>query len=91
MEKSPIMQMYYGERGLYELINISHEYKELSAKFVDLEEELSEKLRPTPELLELFNKAIDTAMDMHCQYAADRYLEGFRFGALIGIDIMTRN
>lgn len=54
MEKlSPIMQMYYGQRGSYEKIPCTKEYFKLLEKVIENDDELCEKLSAYPELLEL--------------------------------------
>lgn len=88
-QKSAIMQMFYGERGNFEFIKHSSEYFDLLGEVGDLYDKIQQKLEDLPEVLELFKKYEEKEGELECQAIDDYFLEGFRFGTLMGIDIST--
>ncbi len=86
-QKSAIMQMFYGERGNFEFIKHSREYFDLMDEVCDLQSKLEEMIKDMPEVLALLKKYDDKVDEFECQALDDYYLEGFRFGVLMGIDI----
>lgn len=88
-KKSAIMQMFYGKRGYNELVPCGKTYRKLLRKAIEKEENMKEKLREQPELLKLYEEAIE-ALDALSDESSDRhYVEGFRFGVLMGMDILN--
>ena len=87
--QSAILQILNGDRGCNDNIRCSPEYSKALDKVVEFEEKLTSKLKLEPDLYKLFEDFNDALRTMHCEEVDDYYLEGFRFGALIGIDIMT--
>ncbi len=87
--KSAIMQMYYHERGGYEDIPRSNEYFKLLDEYVKNDSEIRDKLSEFPNLLELYKKANDSLEILNCESEDNHYLEGFKFGLLIGLDVAT--
>lgn len=87
--KSAIMQMHYCERGSYEDVPCSNEYFKLLDEYVKNDSEIRVKLSEFPNLLELYKKANDSLEILNCESEDNHYLEGFRFGVLIGLDIAT--
>ncbi len=83
--KSAILQMFYGERGNVNLIKTDKEHKESSGKVSDYYKELSEKLKST-ELSQLFQKFCDAYDGLSAAESTAFYVEGFKFGLLIGIE-----
>lgn len=89
MKKSAILQMFDGERGCHEFVKPSREYFDILNDASNLYDKMLEKLKNDPELLNLFKKFDDKMEMLNCQSNDEFYLEGFRFGAQVGIDIMT--
>ncbi len=83
--KSAIMQMYYGERGNYELTPLSEVYRERLKAYVQNDAELCKAL--THEQLELHKKTTESLEALHAEAVENNYLEGFRFGFLMGLDV----
>ena len=88
MKKSAIMQMFYGERGHCDLVPCSQEYFRLLNIAAENSNILKEKLKEFPDLLKLYEITNDSIEAMHCESVDNHYLEGFRFGLLMGIDVM---
>jgi hypothetical protein len=86
--KSAIMQMYYGERGNYELTPFSEAYRERLKTYV-LNDEKFRKALP-PDLLELHKKTTASLEALHAESVENNYLEGFRFGFLMGLDVVSQ-
>lgn len=85
-EKSAIRQMLYGQRGNFQLIELTTEYKELKKKYCEIEDEFESKLKEMPELYALYLKVCDANDDKNSEIENTYYAEGFRFGLLIGLD-----
>lgn len=84
--KSAIMQMYYMERGNFEKVPCSDEYFRLLEEFVKKDEEMRAQLSEFPHLLDLHKNAT-TALDfLNCEAEDNHYLEGFKFGLLMGLE-----
>lgn len=84
--KTAILRMFYGESGTYDNIGCVPE----DFPLVDAVERsyglLCEKLKPQPEILELFLKYKDGLEDLHISEIEKHYEEGFKFGLLIGVE-----
>ena len=85
--ESAIRQMYYGNRGQEKLSKMSLEYRELFEEQLRYENELREKMKDMPEILELYEKAEDSSDAVHSEDLAEHYAAGFKFGILIGMEI----
>ena len=88
-KKSAIYQMYYGEKGYYENMKPSAEYLSLLNKVCESEEVLYKKLKHSPKLLNCVKTHFDNFSDMHSQELFDNYKEGFKFGVLMGMEIVS--
>ena len=84
--KSAIMQMHYCERGSYEDVPCSNEYFKLLDEYVKNDSEIRVKLSEFPNLLELYKKANDSLEILNCESEDNHYLEGFKFGLLMGLE-----
>ena len=87
--KSAIEQMCSGLRGTYESVQPTDKQSEIMSKVCEADTKLTEMLKDDKEATELFNQfkeAIDEANSEECETF---YKEGFRFGILMGIDIVN--
>lgn len=84
MEYSAIEQLLFGKRGHVDFVKQSKEGKELSVEKEKYFSEIQEKLKDYPELLKAYEDALDRFI---LQETIDFFKEGFRFGALLGMDI----
>ena len=89
-EKSAIMQMLLGNRGNFECMQLSEEYRKAQAKFIDKYKELQKQLEKYPELLALFNEMMEANEEEDCIYADDVYKEAFSFGLAIGQEVFSK-
>ncbi len=85
MQKSAIREMYSGFRGTYDHIKLSPDYEEARNKMSDAVDTFLEKL--TPEQQKHFHEAYEFMSNTEAEYAADHFIEGFKFGLLIGIEV----
>ena len=75
-------------RGHFETISFSPKYRELLDEVVKNGEEIRKKLTKFPDLLSLHEKTNSSIEALHLETLDNHYLEGFRFGALMGLDIL---
>ena len=87
-KKSAILQMHHGLRGHFETITCSPTYLKLLHEVAKNDEEIREKLAEFPDLLSLYEKTNSSIDALHSEALDNYYVEGFRFGCLIGLDIL---
>ncbi len=86
MDQSAILQMFHGNRGLMEQVTCPKHSKAkecVTGKIMAFRERLSEELQKE------FDEVYDNITDVQIEEIEAFYTEGFRFGALIGMDIMN--
>ena len=85
---SPILQMFLEERGTANaLAHIPESYQRKDSVHEELENKFKEKYKKFPHLITLHDEIINELfadMSVECDY---HYVEGFRFGVLLGLDI----
>ena len=86
--ESAILQMFYGQRGTQDSVRPTEKYAQLENKVLESERALMEKLSAFPELIALHQKYIEDLSELYDEEIEMHYAEGFRFGCLIGLDIM---
>ena len=79
--------MFNGQRGHHDLVSHTEEYFRLLRENIKEEEELREKLKEHPDLLQILEKINDSFIEMCCECEDIFYREGFKFGVLMGIEI----
>lgn len=88
MEKySAIKDMFYGNRGRHDSFKIKNEEKSVLNVIANYEELLLKKISKNPETLEIYNKLDNAISELSCIENERSYIEGFRFGFLMAIDI----
>ena len=85
---STIMKMYYGKCGNSECIPRSEEYSRLLDEVIENDNEIRKQLRKYSDLLALYEKTNNSINAMYAEAMNHYYFEGFRFGILMGIDVM---
>lgn len=85
IKKSAIREMFSGTRGTYDHIELSDDFKETEKKMATAVDAFLNKL--TPEQQELFYEAYEFIGDKSAAYAEEHFIEGFKFGMLIGIEV----
>ncbi|MBE7085291.1 MAG: hypothetical protein E7368_04470 [Clostridiales bacterium] len=85
---SPILQMYHGKRGTSDHILSSEEYARLLEIAEGYDNKFRKKIKDNDELLSLFDKVLDANADLSCESVDLHYVEGFRFGFLMAIDVL---
>ncbi len=85
---SPILQMFLEERGTANaLARIPDAYLRKDSLQSELEDKFKEKYKKFPKLMKLHDEIVNELcadMSLECDYY---YVEGFRFGVLLGLDI----
>ena len=89
-EKTPIMQMFYRERGDCDKISHSDEYHRLFDIYLKLDEEFRKRIENDKELVTLYDKVQQAFSNLELESAENHYLEGFRFGALLICDVNAK-
>ena len=85
--ESVILQMFNKERGHYESVPLNEAYQEQADKLAALEEELREKLKGNPDLVALYEKVSEAFFAVASAVGDSHYVEGFKFGVLMGLEI----
>lgn len=78
--------MFYGQRGKGDRVKCAPEYNEYSDKAEGYYQALCKKLESMPEALELLSNFREWQERMYIVEIDDNYLEGFKFGLLIGVE-----
>ena len=89
-EKSAIMQMILGNRGNFECMRMSEEYRKAQRELYSKVEELEKQLKDSPDLLKLFNELMDASLHESAIYGEDVYIEAFSFGLAIGQEVVSK-
>ena len=88
MQRSPIMQMFSGERGHEDQIKCSKEYMRLLEIAIGKEAAIKKRLAAMPDILKIYNETDDAIGEMHSKGADEYYSEGFRFGFVMALDVL---
>ena len=88
MKYSAIEEMYKGEMGKGELLTTSLDYKKRYDAFSNLYEIFRKAIENNAELLEMFDDVLTALKEAHAVDAKEKYAAGFRFGALMQMDIL---
>lgn len=84
---SAIKDMYEKRRGHYESVVHGEEYQKCLDKVIKCDDEMRGALKKNPKLLELYQKATRALDALSVAGEDDYYVEGFKFGVLMGLDI----
>ncbi len=84
---SAIKDMFYGNRGGYDTINIKNEEVLVLDVINESEELLLKKLNQKPDILEIYKKLDKAISELTLIENEHYYIEGFRFGFLMAMDI----
>ena len=85
------MQMFTGVRGNCYSVPCSSKYFELLEEVAKNDTEIRKELAKFPNMLALYEKTNNSIEAMYLESLENYYLEGFRFGALMGLDISSDN
>jgi len=87
--KSIIREMFYEKKGNCSSVKFNtKEHAEIINKIVAHENKLKINLATSIELFELYGKISDANSQLNCEIAASHYVEGFKFGVLLGLELM---
>ncbi|GHV01429.1 hypothetical protein FACS1894211_11160 [Clostridia bacterium] len=86
-KQSAIRQMFNGEWGREDLSKGTDEYWKLHEEVTKYDGEIRKKLNDSPKLLVLYEKVGDATDAMCAEENAAHYVEGFKFGLSIGLEI----
>ncbi len=86
---SAIKDMYYGNRGGHDTIKIKNEEVSVLDVIIECEDLLFKKLGQNPEILEIYKKLDYAIGELTCIENEHYYIEGFRFGFLMAMDIFN--
>ncbi len=84
---SAIKDMFYGNRGKHDSIKIKNEEISVLDIINESEELLIKKLNEQPELLKIYKKLDNAISKLSLIEIEHYYIEGFKFGFLMAIDI----
>lgn len=88
--QSAIMQMFYGRKGHCDKITCSEEYIAYMGEFVSNEQKFKEELEKYPDLAASYARVKSALENMYQEQANDYYAEGFKFGILLGMEIIEK-
>lgn len=83
--ESIIEKIFFGNRGTFDGIEMSEEYRECVKKELKLFEELDSLI--TEQQRELFEAYADAVNDSYAEATLCYYKEGFKVGLLIGMEV----
>ena len=83
---SMITKLFYGLKGS-EQITLSEEYKKRLNEVVKQDDKMLTLLKTSPELLSQYRKATDALDNLNSVGCDDYYVEGFKTGLLLGIEV----
>lgn len=86
---SAIKDMYYGNRGAHDTIKIENEEVIVLDVINECEDLLLKELNQMPKILEIYKKLDDAIGELTCIENEHYYIEGFRFGFLMAMDILN--
>ena len=86
-EYSAILEMDNGRRGDGQCIQPNEEYQAQANKYVEVAEQLEERLKKDEKGLELLKELFSISAGMENAAAEQHYREGFAFGMLIGLEV----
>ncbi|MGN1137327.1 MAG: DUF6809 family protein [Oscillospiraceae bacterium] len=87
--KSAIEQMCSGLRGTYESVQPTDKQSEIMSKVCEADTKLTAMLKSNIEATELYNQFKNAIEEANSEECETFYKEGFRFGVLMGIDIIN--
>ncbi len=88
MEK-PIEKLYYGRFGNFESIKTNgKKYEAYIDKLEIADKKIKQLLEKDETLLDLYKTAIDSLEGLYFEEMLSHYVEAFRSGVLLGMDIM---
>ena len=82
-----IKKIFLGNVGNRDCIPQSKEYEEAEKCFDEFDKEFRELLKNKDDLLDRYNQISATLVDMFEQTEADHFVEGFRAGFLLALDL----
>ena len=88
---SAIREMFYGNRGQNDTIQIEDEDVKVLDVIIECDDYLRDKLTSTPELYEKYKKFDDAVSELGLIENEHYFAEGFRFGFLMAIDVFDYN
>ena len=87
-KKSMILEMFNGNRGRYDQIPMTEEYWDLVKEAEENENNFLAALNEKEELIELFKKVKESIEAMWSNECESHFCEGFRYGVLLGMDVL---
>ena len=84
---SAIREMFYGNRGQNDTIQIEDEDVKVLDVITECDDYLRDKLSSTPDLFEKYKKFDDAISELGLIENEHYFAEGFRFGFLMAIDV----
>lgn len=88
---SPILQMFYGERGAEAKMKFTQSYSDALEELCISENKFRDKLNDYPELLNEFDNYYSKIENLLIEEVDITYCEGFSFGVLLGLDIAEKS
>ena len=84
---SAIREMFYGNRGQNDTIQIEDEDVKVLDVIIECDDYLRDKLSSTPDLFEKYKKFDDAVSELGLIENEHYFAKGFRFGFLMAIDV----
>ena len=85
--KSAIVQMIMGERGNFNYLKTSDEYRKALDILIEKMQKLTTQLEKYPNLLALYKEVEEAFENENAIYVVDVYREAFAFGLAMGMEI----
>lgn len=91
MKYSAIEDMYYARKGSFNNAKLSKEMLEQIDKVLACDKKMKELLEGEPDFLEVFEEYQEAVEGQLGIAVRDAFKQGFRFGALMGMDILEED
>ena len=88
---SAIREMFYGNRGQNDTVQIEDEDVKVLDVITECDDYLRNKLSSAPELFEKYKKFDDAVSELGLIENEHYFAEGFRFGFLMAMDVFDYN
>lgn len=87
MKYSAIKDMFYGNRGQHDNVIINKNDLKILDSVIKFDDTLRDKLKTSPEILEIYNEFDNAVSELNSIENEHYYIEGFKFGFLMAMDI----
>lgn len=90
-KNSAIEKIFLGESVGFDSVPLTENYSKLMHKLLVRDEEFKKNAKNSPKLITLFDEYDNCYSDLCAEESKNYYIQGFKFGVLLGIDIASND